>query len=322
MLITNASRYGLTRGSYVAEHLELTEDGLKAVDERISGREQARVRAKLAIEQIEPFKQLYERFSDSRLPARAVLTDALKELSVPAEFLEEGADTFIVNLRFVGLLQTLSGADRIVTVDHLLDTVPATNRASLSETITGTSVEGVVNRSVRHDLITHDDAHFQTTCFYITPIGEDGSDYRRHSDLFLGNIVEPALASFSLRVIRADGIDKPGMITRQIIEYILRSRLVIADLSFHNPNVFYELALRHATRLPIVQIIRAGDLVPFDIHQMRTIIIDNRDIYSLVPKIETYRSEIASQVRRALEAESEIDTPISTYFPSFRVITN
>jgi hypothetical protein len=52
---------------------------------------------------------------------------------------------------------------------------------------------------------------------------------------------------------------------------------------------------------------------------MRTIVIDNRDIYSLVPKIETYRSEISNQVRRALEAESEIDTPISTYFPSFRV---
>lgn len=123
-------------------------------------------------------------------------------------------------------------------------------------------------------------------------------------------------------MIRADGIDKPGMITRQVIEYILRSRLVIADLSFHNPNVFYELALRHATRLPIVQIVRAGELIPFDIHQMRTIVIDNRDIYSLVPKIETYRSEIASQVRRALEAESEIDTPISTYFPNFRVTAN
>jgi len=60
-----------------------------------------------------------------------------------------------------------------------------------------------------------------------------------------------------------------------------------------------------------------GDAIPFDIHQMRTIVIDNRDIYSLVPKIETYRSEIASQARRALEAESEVDTPISIYFPDF-----
>jgi hypothetical protein len=111
------------------------------------------------------------------------------------------------------------------------------------------------------------------------------------------------------------------MITRQVIEHLIRSRLVIADLSFHNPNVFYELALRHAVRLPIVQIIRAGERIPFDVHQMRTIVIDNRDIYSLVPKIETYRSEIANQVRRALAAEAQIDTPISIYFPNFTVST-
>jgi len=136
---------------------------------------------------------------------------------------------------------------------------------------------------------------------------------------FWGNIVEPALSTFNLTVIRADGIDKPGIITRQVIEHLIRARLVIADLSFHNPNVFYELALRHAMRLPIVQIIRAGERIPFDVHQMRTVVVDNRDIYSLVPKIETYRAEIANQVRRALEAEAEIDTPISIYFPNFKV---
>jgi hypothetical protein len=165
--------------------------------------------------------------------------------------------------------------------------------------------------------VTQEHAEFDTTCFYITPIGDEASEERRHSDLFLGNIVEPALQSFGLKDIRADAIDKPGMITRQVIEYLLRSRLVIADLSYHNPNVFYELAIRHAARLPIVQLIRAGDRLPFDVHQMRTIVIDNRDIYSLVPKIETYRSEIGNQVRRALAAEAEIDTPISIYFPAF-----
>ena len=319
MLVTTANRYGLVNGSYHADQLELTTDGLKALDEGVPKREQARARMKLAIEDIEPFKRLCERFKNSRLPARAVLIDAAKDFSIPAEFLEECVDTFIVNLRFVGLLQTLSGADRIVSVDHLLDSVPATVSPSSSGGFPGVLPIALPVRPERRDLVTQEHADFQASCFYITPIGEDDSEQRKHSDLFLGNIVEPALATFQLRVVRADAIDKPGMITGQVIEYLLRSRLVIADLSYHNPNVFYELALRHATRLPIVQIIRAGDRIPFDVHQMRTIVIDNRDIYSLVPKIETYRSEIASQVRRALEAESEIDTPISTYFPNFRV---
>ena len=311
MLITNSNRYGLTRGSYVAEQLELTEEGLKAVDDQLPKREQRRVWAKLAILDIDPFKVLYEKFVNSRLPARAVLTDAAKEAGVPSDAAEECVDTFIVNLRFVELLQTLAGADRIVTLDHMLDVLPASPTI-----VSGAPTHGIHEK---RELVTQEYAEFETTCFYITPIGEEDSDQRKHSDLFLSNIVEPALQSFGLKVIRADAIDKPGMITRQVIEYILRSRLVIADLSFHNPNVFYELALRHATRQPIVQIIRTGDRLPFDVHQMRTITIDNRDIYTLVPKVETYRSEIGNQVRRALAAEAEVDTPISVYFPAFRV---
>ena len=131
----------------------------------------------------------------------------------------------------------------------------------------------------------------------------------------MGTFIEPALQSFNLKVVRADGIDKPGIITKQVIEHIIRSRLVIVDLSYHNPNVFYELALRHMMRLPIVQIIRKADNIPFDINQMRTVVIDTTDIFTLVPKITSYQSEISSQIRRALENADSVETPISTYFP-------
>ena len=95
--------------------------------------------------------------------------------------------------------------------------------------------------------------------------------------------------------------------------------MVIADLSYHNPNVFYELALRHAVKLPIVQIARLADRIPFDINQMRTIIIDTTDIYTLLPKVDSYRSEIAAQIRRALEKDYVVDTPVSIYFPNLQV---
>lgn len=111
-------------------------------------------------------------------------------------------------------------------------------------------------------VITIEHAHFESTCFYIIPIGSTDSEQRKHSDLFLGSFIEPALQSSGLTVIRADSIDKPGIITRQIIEYIVKSRLVIVDLSCHNPNVFYELAIRHMMRLPIVQLIRKIDSIP------------------------------------------------------------
>jgi hypothetical protein len=78
--------------------------------------------------------------------------------------------------------------------------------------------------------------------------------------------------------VRADQIGKPGMITAQVIEHLANARVVIADLSFHNPNVFYEVALRHACRKPIVQLIRTIDPIPFDLDQFRTIRIDTTDI--------------------------------------------
>jgi hypothetical protein len=123
-------------------------------------------------------------------------------------------------------------------------------------------------------------------------------------------------------VIRAEAIDKPGVITKQVIEYLLRSRLVIADLSHHNPNVYYELAIRHMMRLPVVQIIRTADKVRFDMNQMRTIIIDDSDIYSLVPKIASYQSEISTQIRRAFEDPDSVDNPITTYYPALKAVLN
>lgn len=112
---------------------------------------------------------------------------------------------------------------------------------------------------------------------------------------------------------------KPGMIGKQLIEHILKAPIVIADLSFHNPNVFYEICLRHTTRQPIVQIIRAADTIPFDVNQYRTIPIETRDPYTPVPKIQTYVAEVAAQVRRALEDEEQSDNPISLYYPSAKL---
>lgn len=310
-LITNANKYGLIKGSTQAEQLELTADGKKAVDDQIQPRERARARVNLAIIGVEPFAELYKKFTGLRLPAKAALTDAIKEFGVDDDAAEEAVDTFVVNLRFVGLLQTLSGADRIITIDHLLDEMPASPA--------GASNQIAAAPEPRNDLITSSEAHFESTAFYITPIGELGSEQREHSDLFLGSIIEPALEPLQLTVVRADKIDRPGIITKQVIEYLFKSRLVIADLSYHNPNVFYELAIRHMLRKPVVQIMRNVDTIPFDVNQVRTITIDTGSIYKMVPQIDTYRSAIAAQVRRALESPDAVDSPISMHFPPEKV---
>lgn len=321
--ITNGNKYGLLKGSFSSEQLELTPDALAIVADSCRPREQAKAKVRLGIDNIDPFKRLYEKLAGSRLPVTNALADSMLEVDVPADLAQEAVDLFVVNLRFVGLLQVLSGAERVVTIDHLLDNLPSVEEAARQpKALLSPHTPATQHESESSSPVTQERADFETTCFYITPIGNTDSDARKHSDLFLGSLIEPAMSPLGLKVVRADAIDKPGVITRQIMEFILRSRLVIADLSFHNPNVFYELALRHAVRLPIVQIVRKSDNVPFDINQMRTIQIDNTDLYSFVPKIEVYKSEIAAQARRALESGSEADTPISIYFPNLKASLN
>lgn len=315
MAITNSSKYGLTKGSYNAEFIEITELGKKAVSDNVPARESARARIESAILSIPPFKGVYESFIDNKLPAKSVLIDKIREYDVADDAAEEAVDTLIVNMRDVGLLKTLSGAERIISVDMSMDELPS----SSERTLKATTIEGAYQNKATPtaaNIITSDKAAFETTAFYVSPIGAPGSDIRKHADLFSASIVEPALEQSKLRLVRADQIETPGIITRQILDYIINSRLVVADLSFHNPNVFYELAIRHIMRKPTVQIMRSSDKVPFDISQGRTIMIDDSDIYTLVPQIPVHISTIATQVRQALENPDAVDNPVSIYFPN------
>lgn len=142
------------------------------------------------------------------------------------------------------------------------------------------------------------DIDFDKICFIVSPIGSDDSEERKHADLILGSLLEPAVAELGLTAVRADKIDKPGIITGQVIEHIARAALVIADLSSTNPNVFYELALRQAARKPVVQICRVGDPLPFDVNQYRTYPVDMTDIYTLVPQMDLHKQEITRKVSR------------------------
>lgn len=311
-LITNSNKYGLTEGSYKTEFLKLTDLGSRAANEDAPLRERAKARIALSVESVPLFKTLYDQIVGNKLPAKAALIDAAVAAGASKDDAEEAVDTLIVNLRGVGLLQTLSGAERVVSVDLLLDSLPA--GAAVADVTKPSRAPGPspISEAVSA-------AELSKTCFYITRIGAQESEQRSHSDLFLANIVEPALESFSLHVVRADQIDKPGVITKQIIDYLINSKLVIVDLSFHNPNVFYELAIRHMLKKPVVQLIRRAEDIPFDLVSMRTIVIDTANIYTLVPKLETYRSEIANQVRRALENPDIADNPISVYYPNLKV---
>lgn len=145
------------------------------------------------------------------------------------------------------------------------------------------------------------------TCFVIAPIGADGSAERIRSDQVLKHIIGPSVRECGYEPIRADQISEPGLITSQVIQHIVDDPLVIADLTGRNPNVFYELALRHAIKKPIVQIIHSTETIPFDVAASRTVHVDHRDLDS----VARAKEEITRQIRAVERNPTDVDTPIS-----------
>ena len=148
----------------------------------------------------------------------------------------------------------------------------------------------------------------ERTCFVIAPIGDENSETRKRSDQVFKHVIKPAASECGYKAIRADEISEPGIITSQVIQHVVEDPLVIADLTDRNPNVFYELALRHTIKKPLVQLIRKGDGIPFDVAGMRTVPVDHHDLDS----VEESRSEIVAQIKAAEKKKPEqIKTPIS-----------
>jgi hypothetical protein len=111
------------------------------------------------------------------------------------------------------------------------------------------------------------------TCFVVGPIGDDNSPTRGHADWLLEEIISPVFAEHfkDFEVIRSDRITLPGMIDSQMISHLLDAELVVADLSFLNPNAFYEIGLRHMAEKPIIHMFRADQIIPFDVKPYRAI---------------------------------------------------
>jgi hypothetical protein len=142
------------------------------------------------------------------------------------------------------------------------------------------------------------------TCFIVTPIGGDNTDIRRAAEGIIDAFIQPVLEEMDFEVSVAHRMSSPGSINKQLITRILSDDLVIVNLTGLNPNVMYELAVRHAVRKPLVQICEKGTRLPFDINDERTIFYTN-DMYGLVEIKESF----VHMVKEAM-GDEEPDNPI------------
>jgi len=149
------------------------------------------------------------------------------------------------------------------------------------------------------------------TCFVICPIGKENSERRQWSDDVLDLIITPVVEEMGYDTpIRADGINESGIITSQIVNLLVESDLVIADLSFGNPNVFYELAVRHVTKKPCIHMISTKDENPFDTSSNRAIVFDLNMRGGMKAK-EALKEQIEAIKKGKLETDNPIGTALT-----------
>lgn len=132
-------------------------------------------------------------------------------------------------------------------------------------------------------------------CFIITPIGENNSETFRMANGVIQSVIKPVLYKYGYNDIKPSyEISQTGMINTQIINRILDDDLVIANLTGNNPNVMYELCLRHVSAKPIIHICQYGTSLPFDIKDNRTIFYkdDMMGVQELIEQLNKFLKEI------------------------------
>lgn len=190
-LITDSGKYGITKGSYAADSLQLTPTGKLACDPTTPRADRLKAHFKLAVTDVAPFKLLYETYLDKPLPVHSVLLDVLKDSNIELSDPKECVDFFIVNVKDLGLLRTIAGTETLVSLDHLLE---ENGGATERETPAGDESPGdQISPAV--DARTD----WEKTCFYITPIGAEDSEARMHADLFMKSLIEPAMQDLGLK---------------------------------------------------------------------------------------------------------------------------
>lgn len=220
--------------------------------------------------------EVYKHYRGEYLPDDGFFEHALEDkFEIPAEKVSEFKEIFLSCLQSAQLVEKKDNKYRI------LDTKTA-SEDSATTTIKKLSTTANVSAS--------------DSCFVLMPFGPPIGDY-------YSQIYEAAIKKAGLRPVRADAdIFGTGKIIDQIWEGINAAKVLVAELTTRNPNVFYELGLAHALDKPVVLVSSNEDDVPFDLKHIRVIYYNVSDPFWGQKLIEKVAENILSALSNPEEA--------------------
>ena len=242
-----------------------------------SSGDQLEGRRKSVVEAVD-IADVYHHYRGENIPDAQFFENTLVDkFKIPREKVSDFKRIFFENLKFAQLVEDSNGKQRVLDVSH-----QATPTSVKSDRIRklGKSVKVGAN----------------DTCFVMMPFGDPLGKY--YSDVY-----EPAVKKAGLTPVRADDdIFGTGKIIDQVWKGITEAKVLIAELTSRNPNVFYELGLAHALQKPVVLVSSNEDDVPFDLKHIRVIYYDIYDPFWGEKLIEKVAENILSALNNPEEA--------------------
>ena len=248
--IGSAKKYGLLSAP-AAKQVEVTELAKLILRPQSPGDELEGRRK--AVTSAVDISDVYHHYRGENIPDSQFFENALVDkFKIPRAKVADFSDIFFDNLKFAELVEESNGKQRILDVSH-----QATTPSEKSERIRK------LGKAVKVDA--------NDSCFVMMPFGDPLGKY-------YSSVYEPAVRKAGLNPVRADDdIFGTGKIIDQVWKGITEAKVLIAELTSRNPNVFYELGLAHALQKPVVLVSSNEEDVPFDLKHIRVIYYDIYD---------------------------------------------
>ncbi|MBV8552988.1 MAG: DUF4071 domain-containing protein [Acidobacteriaceae bacterium] len=164
----------------------------------------------------------------------------------------------------------------------------------------------------------------QAVCFIDMPFGKKpdlASGVEVDFDQIYSCAIEPAIHAAGLEPVRGDRERSGGIIHAPMFGRLLLSDFVVADLTLGNPNVFYELGIRHTARpFTTVPIFAAIHSLPFDVSLVRAIPYTLEQGKLTDAGAEKLRSDLQSRLDEAIRGVAAKDSPLFQLIPTFPAI--
>lgn len=163
------------------------------------------------------------------------------------------------------------------------------------------------------------------TCFIDMPFGnkvDPKSGVTIDFDQIYEAAIRPAIEDAGLQCIRGDREVTGGLIHTAMFARLLIAEFVVADMTTANPNVFYELGVRHAakpyTTIPIFSTLGAP---PFDVNGVRAIPYELTDGKLAPEAAQALRKAILARVQHGLTGPVSPDSPLFQLFERYPGVT-